>query len=164
MIKKNQFALIFLTVVAMLAVWYIKSPIEASGKAESDIPSTTGRISAIVTMRETLRAERAQEVSNYNAIIASEAATLTEKEVAALNIKEVSALTEKEVLLEVAIINLGYRDAFVHAMSDCIEVLVVDEELTAQEALDIIDVVNLSFVDKGVEIIVTYKTAEALGA
>lgn len=164
MIKKNQFALIFLTVVAMLAVWYIKSPIEASNKDGNDIPTTTGRIEKIAEMRETIRQERALEVSNYNAIIASDTATVTEKETAQLNIKEVSSLTEKEVLLEIAIINLGYRDCFVHAMSDCIEVLVVDDELTAQEALDIIEAVNLSFANTLVEIVVTYQSASELGA
>ena len=38
MIKKNQFALIFLTIVTMLAVWYIKSPV-ASDK--NDNPDNT---------------------------------------------------------------------------------------------------------------------------
>lgn len=160
--KRNQFALIFLTVVTMLAVWYIKSPLEASKNSNNDQPASTTRLAAILEMREALRNERATTVSALNQIIASSDASIQDKEAAQLSVKEVTALTEREVLLEVEIINLGYQDAFVHAMDDVVSVLVVKETFSAAEALEIIDMVNSRFIDGDKEVIVTHKLATEL--
>lgn len=160
--KRNQFALIFLTVVTMLAVWYIKSPLEANSKVDNQKPVTTTRLEAISEMRETLRNERALEVSALNQIIASSEASVSEKEAATLSVKQMTGLTEKEVLLEVEIINLGYQDAFVHAMDDTINVLVVKDSFSASEALDIIAMVNGRFTDMEREVVVTHKSASEL--
>lgn len=160
--KKNQFALIFLTVVTMLAVWYIKSPLEASNNSTNDQPASTTRLQAITDMREALRNERLIEVNSFNQIIASSETSVLEKEAATISLKELSSLTENEVLLEVEIINLGYRDAFVHIDDDCINVLVVKDTFSATEALDLIDVVNLKFVSSTKEVIVTHKAESEL--
>lgn len=160
--KRNQFALIFLTVVTMLAVWYIKSPLEASKNNGDDKMVTTTRLAAITQMREALRNERAIEVSALNQIIASSEATISEKEAATLSVKKVTGLTEKEVLLEIEIINLGYQDAFVHASDDIINVLVVKDTFSASEAIDLIDMVNERFVDELCEVVVTHKCASEL--
>lgn len=160
--KRNQFALIFLTVVTMLAVWYIKSPLEASKNNDSNEVVTTTRLAAITQMREALRNERAEEVSAFNQIIASSEASVAEKESATLSVKKVTGLTEKEVLLEIEIINLGYQDAFVHANDDVVNVLVVKETFSATEAIDLITIVNERFVDEPREVIVTHKQASEL--
>ncbi len=160
--KKNQFALIFLTVVTMLAVWYIKSPLEASNNGSNDEPATTARLSAIIDMREALRNERAIEVSNFNQIIASSEASVLEKEAATISLKEISSLTENEVLLEVEIINLGYRDAFVHISDETINVLVVKDTFSYTEALDLITLVDEKYATDDKEVIVTHKSESEL--
>lgn len=160
--KKNQFALIFLTVVTMLAVWYIKSPLEASNNDSNNQPATTTRLSAIMDMRETLRNERAKEVNTFNQIIASSEASVLEKEAATISLKELSSLTETEVLLEVEIINLGYRDAFVHIASDAVNVLVIKDTFSSTEALDLINTLNQKIATDDKEVIITHKTESEL--
>ena len=80
MIKKNQFALIFLTIVTMLAVWYVKAPISAkneNNEPASTTPTTnTGRLESLTAMREAIRNERSILTASYDAILADENATL----------------------------------------------------------------------------------------
>lgn len=141
MIKKNQFVLIFLTIVTILAVWYIKTPLDAktSGEVtnEEEISENT-RTEKFKKMRSTLREERSLEVANYDSILASEEASISEKEVALNAKKALSSITEQEVLAELEIINLGYIDAFVHASDLGIEVNVIADELSAAKANEII--------------------------
>lgn len=141
MIKKNQFVLIFLTIVTILAVWYIKTPLDAktSGEVtnEEEISQNT-RTEQFEEMRTAVRDERSLEVANYDSILASEEASISEKEVALNAKKALSSLTEQEVLAELEIINLGYADAFVHATSNGIEVSVIADELSAAKANEII--------------------------
>ena len=80
MIKKNQFALIFLTIVTMLAVWYIKAPVSAD-KNNSDTTEViesedTGRLEELALMREAIRNERSLAVMSLDAVLADEEATL----------------------------------------------------------------------------------------
>ena len=59
--EKNQLALVFLTVVVMLAIWYIKSPINANDKnKDDDNTEETGsninqRLEELIQMREAVR-------------------------------------------------------------------------------------------------------------
>ena len=141
MIKKNQFVLIFLTIVTILAVWYIKTPLDAktSGDAtnEEEISENT-RTEKFEKMRSAVRDERSLEVAGYDNILASEEASISEKEVALNAKKALSSLTEQEVLAELEIMNLGYVDAFVHASSYGIEVNVIADELSVSKANEII--------------------------
>ncbi|MBQ8292839.1 MAG: SpoIIIAH-like family protein [Bacilli bacterium] len=151
MIKKNQFALIFLTIVTMLAVWYIKSPVSAD--KENDNDNTTpvineeesGRLEELALMREAIRNERSLAVVSLDAVIADEEASLASKEAALQEKEAISALTEKEVLLELQVINSGYQDALVHATDTGIEVIVVSDEDSAAKANEIILMTLASF-------------------
>ena len=100
MIKKNQFVLIFLTIVTILAVWYIKTPLDAETNGEISDNVISEEISVFSEYRETIRNERTIQTIQYDDIIASAESTLEEKEMALQAKKELSALTEKEVLLE----------------------------------------------------------------
>lgn len=162
MIKKSQFALVFLTVAAMLAVWFIKDPLAASTNKPNEQITETSRLRGIKDLRESLSATRDLAINEYNTVIASSTTTVLEKEAASNSIKQLNEITEKEVLLEVSIINLGYVDCFVHYTTDVVDVLVVKDELTALEVLDIIDVVNNSFESGSYEVIVKYQSAESL--
>ena len=153
MIKKNQFALIFLTVVTMLAVWYIKSPVNAD--KNDDVPNDENtapvitdeeeRLEELMLMRDAIRNERSLAVISLDAILADETATLVSKEAALKEKEALSALTEKEVLLELQVINSGYQDALVHASNTGIEVLVVSDENSASKANEIILMTLASF-------------------
>ena len=164
MIKKSQFALVFLTVCAMLAVWFIKSPITASTNDPDDdiIDTNTGRLSGIQSLIDAKDAARNKTIASYNDVIASATTTIDEKEAANLNIKELNEISELEAIMEVSVINLGYVDCFVHYSSNTVEVLVAASELSASQAVDIIEVINSSLNDLDVEVIVQYKSIESL--
>ena len=139
--KKNQIALMCLTAVIMLAVWYIKSPL-------SKKPSTTDTVPAGMTltkMRETLRTERNNKVAVLDEVIASPKSTVAEKNEAMTTKESLSDLTEQEVLMELSIINLGYTDAFVHASSSGVEILVIADTLSETQVLDIMSLAYASF-------------------
>jgi hypothetical protein len=166
MIKKNQFALIFLTIVTMLAVWYIKAPVSAdknnSNTTEVIESEDTGRLEELVLMREAIRNERSLTVMSLDAVLADEEATLSTKEAALEEKKAISSLTEKEVLLELQVINSGYRDALVHATNNGVEVLVISDEDSVSKANEIILMTLASF-DTGYDtVVVNFMSADEL--
>ena len=163
MIKRSQFALVCLTICAMLAVWFIKSPIDTTTTPDNpDNELTTGRLNGLTALRDTLNEKRQETIESYNEILASSTATITEKEVATQNIKDLNEISELEVLMEVSIINMGYVDCFVHYTDSHIEVTVAANELSASEALDIINTVYSSASNFEYEVIVKYESIESL--
>lgn len=163
MIKKNQFALIFLTIVTMLAVWYVKAPISANGDNNESIEgvstSNTGRLEALTAMRETLRDERSAMAASYDKVIADENASLTAKADALSSKKALSSLTEKEVAFEIQVINLGYRDSFVHVSDNGIEIIVISEEESASAANEIILMAMEYFDNQYDNVVISFSTA-----
>ncbi|MCI6716645.1 MAG: SpoIIIAH-like family protein [Bacilli bacterium] len=164
--KKNQLALIFLTLVVMLAVWYIKSPLSAKKDAKPNDDNTTtvvasSRLESIRNMREAVTEERNASVVALDAIIASADSSLMEKELAFMQKKSLSNCTEKEVMLEGDIINMGYTDAFVHATDDSVEIIVIAEKEDALAALEIIQQAKESFINID-NLVVNFKTIEEL--
>ena len=155
MIKKNQFVLIFLTIVTILAVWYIKTPLDAetSGDVDDDVVEETVSV---------FSEERSLQVAIYDEILADSNATLAEKE-QALNAKnELSSLTEKEVLLELDVINLGYQDAFVHASSYGVEVTVISTDVSASKANEIIMMTLNTFNNGYDSVVVNFTTVDEI--
>lgn len=162
MIKKNQFVLIFLTIVTILAVWYIKTPLDAETSGDISDDVINEEISVFSEYRESIRNERTIQTSQYDEIIASAESTLEEKENALQAKKELSALTEKEVLLELEVINLGYQDAFVHATSMGVEVTVISSEVSASKANEIILMTLNTFDSSYDSVVVNFTTAEEI--
>lgn len=158
MIKKNQFVLIFLTIVTILAVWYIKTPLDAetNGEPQDDIVSET--VSVFNEYRETIRNERSIQTAKYDEVIASSEASIEEKEAALKAKNELSALTEKEVLLELEVISLGYQDAFVHATEYGVEVTVISDDVSASKANEIILMTLGTFEKSHDSVVVNFKT------
>lgn len=162
--KKNQFALIFLTLVVMLAVWYIKSPLNKVDKGNNnptDAPVISTRVAALTSLRDSVREERSLEVASLDTIIASADTTVLQKEEALNKKQSISDLTEKEVLLELTIMNLGYQDAFVHATKDGVEVIIVADEENADFVVEIIGEVMKSFEDT-TNVVVNFKSLTEL--
>lgn len=162
MIKKNQFVLIFLTIVTILAVWYIKTPLDAetSGDINDNDDMVIEEISVFSEHRDTIRKERTIQTAQYDEIIASAEASLEEKEMALQAKKELSALTEKEVLLELEVINLGYLDAFVHATTLGVEVTVISTDVSASKANEIILMTLNTFDSSYDSVVVNFTTTD----
>ena len=80
MIKKSQFALVCLTICAMLAVWFIKSPLDKETSTDDLVEQMpTGRLNGITLLRDTLNTKRQETIETYNEILASSTASITEK-------------------------------------------------------------------------------------
>ena len=164
--KKNQIALLCLTAVVMLAVWYIKSPVASDKNDNPDnttpvITDEEERLEELMLMRDAIRNERSLSVVALDAVLADENASLASKEAALLEKQAISALTEKEVLLELQVINSGYQDALVHATASGIEVIVISDENSATKANEIILMTLASFDDYDT-VVVNFMTAEEL--
>ena len=160
--KKNQLALVFLTLITMLAVWYFKSPNSTKEEVPTIIVTNTNtRNEKLTSMREAIRNERNETIKSLNDVLADENATLVSKTEAAEAKEELSALTEKEVLLETKVMNLGYSDAFVHSTASGVEVIVIATESSATKALEIIEIINLTF-DKNDNVVVNFMTSDEL--
>ena len=165
MIKKNQFFLIFLTIVTILAVWYIKTPTTAQTNNEltnnpDEVVSETTRLAAFQSLREVIRAERSLETAKYDDILADNQASIEEKAVAKASKDQISSLTEKELVLELQVINLGYRDAFVHVVSNGVEVTVISEDVSASKANEIILMTLNSFDTEADSVVVNFAKLE----
>lgn len=165
MIKKNQFALVFLTLVTMLAVWYVKTP-TAAEKEETNVPVVdvvqTGRLEELTKKREELINERHNEVVVWNNIIASSEATAKEKDNALKEKEKLSSLTELETLFELEVINLGYRDSFVEISDYGVEILVVSENNSYTSANEIILMAFNYFNDEYGDVVVTFQEASEI--
>ena len=84
-----------------------------------------------------------------------------DEKAAALSSKErLSSLTEKELLLELQVINLGYRDAFVHATSNGVEVTVISDDVSATKANEIILMTLSSFDTEASSVVVNFSKLE----
>jgi hypothetical protein len=144
----------------MLAVWYIKSPLNnVSGNVDDSVVvnGESSRLDALKLMREALREERSIQVAALDTIIASESTTIAQKNSAINEKQTISDTTEKEVIMELSIINLGYTDAFVHQTSNGVDILVIADSLSETEVVTIMNLTYSSFTTDTV--IVSYKSA-----
>ena len=167
MLKKNQLVLILLTLVLMLSVYYIRSPFKENNTDNPDdggTVETTGRLEELQALRLTLNEERTKEVLSLDAIIASSDKTVDEKNSALEEKRYLNSLTEKELLLEVQIINKGYRDAFVHATDTGINITVVSETNSVTVANEIIVMALTGFDNILNDVTVSFQTAQEVMA
>lgn len=164
MLKKNQLALILLTLVLMLTVYYITSPFDNknnnNNNDDDDITDTTGRLEELAAMRQTIREERSLAVMALDAIIADSTKSMAEKTAALDEKRYINSLTEKELLLELEVISMGYRDAFVHASSTGVEVTVIAEEHSLSKANEIVVKTMLQFDQPYDNVVLKFSTAE----
>lgn len=160
MLKKNQLALILLTLVLMLTVYYITSPFDKPADNNDDDEPTTGRIEELGELRAAIREERALQVLALDAIIADNTTTVAQKTEALENKRYLNSLTENELLLELEVINEGYRDCFVHASTNGVELTVVAEEHSLSVANEIIIMTMQKFNVEFEDVQLEFKTAE----
>lgn len=164
MLKKNQLALILLTLVLMLTVYYITSPFDNknnnNNNDDDDITDTTGRLEELAAMRQTIREERSLAVMALDTIIADSTKSIAEKTAALDEKRYINSLTEKELLLELEVISMGYGDAFVHASSTGVEVTVIAEEHSLSKANEIVVKTMLQFDQPYDNVVLKFSTAE----
>lgn len=162
MLKRNQLALILLTLVLMLTVYYITDPFEKDkGPGEDPTDETSGRIEELTARRLALREERNLVILGLDAIIASNESTVAEKENALKEKRYLNTLTEKELLFEMEVIAKGFRDCFVHASNVGVDITVVADEHSISVANQLIGEAAMMFdiLDTN-NIVVHFKTAE----
>lgn len=141
MLKKNQLALILLTLVMMLTVYYIKNPFGGDENPDPDDDGTDvveGRLEQLAERRLIIKNSRKELIVELDGTLASDESTVEEKAVALEQKNFLNALTEKEILLELDIINNGYQDAFVHASTDGVNIIVVADDHSVSAANEII--------------------------
>lgn len=161
MLKKNQLALILLTLVLMLTVYFLRSPFDKPGdKGGNDDELPTGRLEELAALRSALRDERTLTVMAFDEIIASNEKTVVEKNFAVEEKRKLQQLMEKELLLELKIIGTGYQDSFVHATDQGVEIIVVSPTESADAADDIIVMALLQFGGAHANVSVEFKTVQ----
>lgn len=161
MFKKNQLALILLTLVMMLTVYFIKAPVKNNDPGDDpNTTPTTGRLEVLSTMRLTIKNERNEKINELNNIIGSETATAAEINEAIEQKNKLNSITECELLLELEIINLGYQDAFVHVKDTGIDVTVISDEHSISLANEIIKMTILEFDGEYSNVCVEFETVE----
>ena len=160
MFKKNQLALILLTLVMMLTVYFIKAPVKNNDPGDDPTTPTTGRLEVLSTMRLTLKNERNEKISELNTIIGSDTATAAEISNAIEEKNRINAITECELLLELEIISMGYQDAFVHVTDVGIDVTVISDEHSVSKANEIIQKTLLEFDGKYTNICVEFESVD----
>lgn len=161
MLKKNQIALILLTLVLMLTVYFLRSPFDKpGGKGPNGDELPTGRLEELATLRSALRDERTLTVMTFDEIIASNEKTVAEKNSAVEEKRKLQQLMEKELLLELKIMGTGYQDSFVHATDQGVEIIVVSPTESADAADDIIVMALLQFGGVYTNVSVEFKTVQ----
>ena len=160
MFKKNQLALILLTLVMMLTVYFIKTPAQNNDSGDNPSTQTNGRLEVLSTMRLTLKNERNEKISELNTIIGSDTATAAEINNAIEEKNRINAITECELLLELEIISMGYQDAFVHVTDTGIDVTVISSEHSISKANEIIQKTMLEFDGKYPNICVEFESVD----
>ncbi len=160
MLKKNQLVLILLTLVLMLSVYFIRSPFKDNKDEAPDEVETSGRLEELQALRVTLNEERTAQVLSLDAILASNDKTVDEKNLALQEKRYLNGLTEKELLLEVQIMNNGYRDAFVHATESGVDITVISNSNSLTIANEIIVMALSGFGDITSDVSVNFQTAE----
>lgn len=165
MFKKSQLALILLTLVLMLSVYYIKTNTgdgnpNDGGTVDTSGGENGGRLEELAVMRNTLKDERNTQIAALNEIISSSTSTAEQISQAMDEKNKINELTENELLLELAIMQMGYQDAFVHATSSQITVTVVSDEHSLSKANEIIISTILGFDSMTSNVCVEFQTAE----
>lgn len=165
MFKKSQLALVLLTLVLMLSVYYIKT--NSDGENPGNDPSVDasgnqngGRLEELAVMRNTLKDERNTQIAALNEIISNSASSAEQISQAMDEKNRLNEISENELLLELAIMKMGYQDAFVHATSSQITVTVVSDEHSVSKANEIIISTILGFDSMTSNVCVEFQTAE----
>lgn len=139
MIKRNKLSIFLLAVVVMLTIYYIKTPTNSgSDKLNNQTPvASVERYPLYAESRLIILDARGTKISELEGVLASSKSTMSEKEVALETISQLNELTEKEIVLETAIITLGYEDCFVNAVDNSVRVQVLSSEFSAEKFVEI---------------------------
>ncbi len=161
MIKKNQVSLLLLSVILMLTVYYVKTR-PGSVEQIENVTTETSEIESMeyVAMRLSVEEERNQMILVFQDIIGDTDAGIEEKSLAIDAMQDLVQVSEQEQLLELEIVNFGYYDAFVHSTDGKVNVQILTEDFSVEEANEIIYMTMLEF-GSDLEISVEYDVNDA---
>ena len=158
--KQTVWLLTMLSLVAVLSVYYITSPQEATVNQEvqkegtkttketsenddsSTVVTNESSDSVFEAMRIDLNDERSRQKEELTNKVASSELSEEERVAAHEQIEALSEMSTKEDMLETMIIALGYKDALVRANGNKIQITVKAEKQDASAANKIIQMVT----------------------
>ncbi|WP_294579202.1 SpoIIIAH-like family protein [uncultured Thomasclavelia sp.] len=137
----NRQAITFLTLfslILVLSIYYVLLPPESS---DDQVSVTNDALSEIETMQANLDQQRADLISENNAIIASSQSSSDEiaSALASINEAKETAALEKEITQ--AINDAGFKNAFVEVSEQTIKVVVDKKDASSTDADNIIKAV-----------------------
>lgn len=186
--KQTVWLLTMLSLMVVLSVYYMSSPTSedlayidngkdntkvTTGQAKTD-PKTAkaekdaevseiknvGRDEYFTTIRMELQDERSKKKDRLNEVVASSNASAEEKNKALEDIDKIEKTTTKESILQESILasSKKYQDVLVRSKEDKIQVHVKVNELPAEEAVNIMQLVRDEFGEVPVD--VNYQPSE----
>ncbi|MFS0751475.1 SpoIIIAH-like family protein [Oceanobacillus sp. 1P07AA] len=165
--KQTVWLLTMLSLMVVLSVFYIFSPngddlafiddgqdgseettAPADGDENAEIESTNnvGSDEVFTTIRMEVQDERSKQKSRLTDVVASGSASAEEKDEALKEIDQLEELSSKEKILQEQILGAtGYEDVLVRTDGDKVHVHVKVEELSDEEAVNIMQMVRDEF-------------------
>ena len=138
--KKKKIIVLSVMLVLLVVTGYLNVVLNDSAILTSGNAVTTG--SFFSTYRTDRQDTRNQEISYYDAIIASESSSAEAKTLAETKKSELIAAMELELVTEGLIKAKGFEDVIVTTTTSSVNVIVKSAELEATQVAQIVDIVK----------------------
>lgn len=140
--NKNKFTIIMIAIIAMLSIYYYtmddKSSLVNNNDDNTDQVDQTQRNDQFMIMRLELTNSRENIIEDLQVVLGDSDTTTEQKNDVIDAIKEINLMTEKELGLEKLILDQGYSDVFVHCDGENVNISVISDEHTVNEANSLI--------------------------
>lgn len=141
MLKKSILPIFLLAMVVVLSVFYIKKTTTDDSKEVSN-PGEQTVLSTFASKRLEILDLRSVMIDKLEEEIASGSLTSQEIEAKVNEINDLYYLKYTETSLEDAICELGFKDSLVVIEDKNVSILIIDDELTAEDFINVAGVVK----------------------
>ena len=141
MLKKSILPIFLLAMVVVLSVFYIKKTTTDDSKVVSN-PGEQTVLSTFASKRLEILDLRSVMIDKLEEEIASGSLTSQEIEAKVNEINDLYYLKYTETSLEDAICELGFKDSLVIIEDKNVSILIIDDELTAEDFINVASVVK----------------------
>lgn len=141
MLKKSILPIFLLAMVVVLSVFYIKKTTTDDSKEVSN-PDEQTVLSTFASKRLEILDLRSVMIDKLEEEIASGSLTSQEIEAKVNEINDLYYLKYTETSLEDAICELGFKDSLVVIEDKNVSILIIDDELTAEDFINVAGVVK----------------------
>lgn len=141
MLKKSILPIFLLAMVVVLSVFYIKKTTTDDSKEVSN-PGEQTVLSTFASKRLEILDLRSVMIDKLEEEIASGSLTSQEIEAKVNEINDLYYLKYTETSLEDAICELGFKDSLVIIEDKNVSILIIDDELTAEDFINVASVVK----------------------